>query len=118
MKRNKSFKGIVLKKFISIFFVIVMIFFSCFINVDAYQEGETKLCTNNLKMEAYISKTTIRTMSSGVTIENIFIPKEKIMRLLGYFGFDIHNCPGGVILKFNNPVNGEINFRYMGIKWQ
>ena len=90
-----------MKRLVSIGLILTLCF-SCYgVNASAFQEGETRIQTNNWGIEVYLSKTAINVASAGIEIGSLFIPHAVINKVVCGLGIALGQCPGGVVLEYN-----------------
>lgn len=104
-------KNSIVKRFVSILLVLVMTF-NCCISASAFQEGVTKLQHHGWRIELYLSKTMVSTMSAGVSLFGMWIPEPTVTKILASAGIVASQCPGGIILDFYPPFQIPTGFRW------
>lgn len=120
-------KKLAFKKFVSVILVLTVIISSCFVNVDAYQEGKNDVVRNNWGIEVYISKSTINAIGAGVSIGGIWIPEPVVSKVLSSVGVVVALCPGGIVLEYHYgwlvfkalcPIARQTILQPTGFRWQ
>ena len=120
-------KKLAFKKFVSVILVLTVIISSCFVNVDAYQEGKNDVVRNNWGIEIYLSKGTVNKIGEGVSIGGSFVPGDVVSKVLAVAGFAVSCCPGGIVLEYHYgwlvfkalcPIARQTILQPTGFRWQ
>lgn len=71
-----------------------------------YIEGVTKIEFHWWGATIYLSKTTVTTIGTGVTIAGVVVPEPVVSKLLAVAGVIETQCPGGIAFDYNYIVAG------------
>lgn len=122
-------KSTILRKFIAIILSFNVVLFSCVLEANAFQDGETKLAVHKWGIEVYLSKDTVRCVGGGIGVTGVFVPEPIVTKAMAVTGFAVGCCPGGIVLEYHyaglaakllcsNPIARTTLSYPTGFRWQ
>lgn len=71
------------------------------LSMRSFNEGVTKIDFHWWGATIYLSKTTLRTIGSGISIGGLWMPEPVVSKIVGTLGIIVSLSPGGIAFDYN-----------------